>query len=99
MRGKLSTQMVKDNAAIFVGDVASAKLVNVATNLAALAYFLPNGFVLPLLAAAMAGANVAGSLAGTWLTLRHGSHFVRQVFLLVVAVLIVRFAWDTLRMF
>ena len=27
MRGKLSTQMVKDNAAIFVGDVASAKLV------------------------------------------------------------------------
>ena len=83
----------------FLHASASAKLVNVATNLAALAYFLPNGFVLPLLAAAMAGANVAGSLAGTWLTLRHGSHFVRQVFLLVVAVLIVRFAWDTLCMF
>ena len=81
----------------FLHASASAKLVNVATNLAALAYFLPNGHVLPLLAAAMAVANVAGSQAGTWLALRYGSRFVRQVFLLVVAVLIVRFAWDTLR--
>jgi uncharacterized membrane protein YfcA len=82
----------------FLHASASAKLVNVATNLAALAYFLPNGYVLPLLAAAMAVANVAGSLAGTRLALRHGSGFVRRVFLLVVAVMIVRFAWDTLRL-
>ena len=82
----------------FLHASASAKLVNVATNLAALAYFLPNGYVLPLLAAAMAVASVAGSLAGTRLALRHGSGFVRRVFLLVVAVMIVRFAWDTLRL-
>ena len=82
----------------FLHASASAKLVNVATNLAALAYFLPNGYVLPLLAAAMAVANAAGSLAGTRLALRHGSGFVRRVFLLVVAVMIVRFAWDTLRL-
>ena len=81
----------------FLHASASANLVNVATNLAALAYFLPNGHVLPLLAAAMAFANIAGSLAGTWLALRHGSSFVRRVFLLVVGILIVRFAWDTLR--
>jgi uncharacterized protein len=80
----------------FLHASAGAKVVNVATNLAALAYFLPNGHVLPLLAAAMACANVAGSVAGTWLALRYGSAFVRQVFLLVVSVLIVRFAWDTL---
>jgi uncharacterized membrane protein YfcA len=79
----------------FVHASAGAKVVNVATNLAALAYFLPNGHVLPLLAAAMAGANVAGSVAGTWLALRYGSAFVRHVFLLVVSVLVVRFAWDT----
>jgi uncharacterized membrane protein YfcA len=82
----------------FLHASASAKLVNVATNLAALAYFLPNGYALPLLAAAMAVANVAGSLAGTWLALRHGSGFVRQVFLLVVAIMILRFAWDTLHL-
>jgi uncharacterized membrane protein YfcA len=71
----------------------------VATNLAALAYFLPNGYVLPLLAAGMALANVSGSMAGTWLALKHGSGFVRQVFLLVVGALIVKFAWDTLALF
>ena len=81
----------------FLHASAGAKVVNVATNLAALAYFLPNGYVLPLLAAAMAAANVGGSMAGTWLALRHGSALIRRVFLLVVGVLIVRFAWDTMR--
>ena len=80
----------------FLHASAGAKVVNVATNLAALAYFLPNGYVLPLLAAGMALANVSGSMAGTWLALKHGSGFVRQVFLLVVGALIVKFAWDTL---
>ena len=80
----------------FLHASASAKVVNVATNLAALLYFVPNGHVLPLLAAAMALANVSGSLAGTWLALRHGSAFIRRVFLAVVSVLILKFAWDTL---
>lgn len=80
----------------FLHASASAKVVNVATNLAALLYFVPNGHVLLLLAAAMALANVTGSLAGTWLALRHGSAFIRRVFLAVVSVLILKFAWDTL---
>lgn len=79
----------------FLHASAGAKVVNVATNLAALAYFLPNGHVLPLVAAAMAAANVGGSMAGTWLALRYGSGLIRRIFLLVVGVLIVRFAWDT----
>jgi len=79
----------------FLHASAGAKVVNVATNLAALAYFVPNGYVLPWLAGAMAIANVGGSMAGTWLALRHGSAFVRRVFLLVVGLLIVKFAWDT----
>lgn len=80
----------------FLHASASAKVVNVATNLAALLYFVPNGYVLPLLAVAMALMNVSGSLAGTWLALRHGSTFIRRAFLAVVSVLIVKFAWDTL---
>ncbi len=79
----------------FLHASASAKVVNVATNLAALAYFVPAGYCLPALAVVMAAANVAGSATGTWLALRHGSGFVRRVFLLVVGVLILRFAWDT----
>ncbi len=79
----------------FLHASAGAKVVNVATNLAALAYFVPNGYWLPLLAAAMAAANLGGSMAGTWLALRYGSGLIRRIFLLVVGVLIVRFAWDT----
>ena len=80
----------------FLHASASAKLVNVATNLAALAYFLPNGYLLPGLALAMALANVSGSAVGSRLALRHGSAFIRRIFLGVVSVLIVKFAWDTL---
>lgn len=79
----------------FLHASASAKLVNVATNLAALAYFLPNGYWLPGLAIAMAACNVAGSAAGTRLALQHGSAFVRRVFLVVVGLLIAKFAWDS----
>ena len=83
----------------FLHASAGAKVVNVATNLAALGYFLPNGYVLPLLALLMALANVSGSIAGTWLALKYGSAFVRRGFLLLVGLLIVKFAWDTLAIF
>jgi uncharacterized protein len=79
----------------FLHASASAKIVNVATNLAALCFFIPNGYWLPLLGIVMAVFNVLGSIVGTHLSLRHGSTFVRKVFLLVVSALIVKFAWDT----
>jgi uncharacterized membrane protein YfcA len=79
----------------FLHASAASKLVNLAANLAAIGYFVPNGFFLPLAAPVMAVANIGGSFAGTHLALRHGSGFVRRVFLIVVAVLIVKFAWDT----
>ncbi|WP_341743912.1 sulfite exporter TauE/SafE family protein [Azonexus hydrophilus] len=79
----------------FLHASAGSKVVNVATNLAALAFFLPAGHIIAALAGAMAVANIAGSVAGTWLALRHGSGFIRIVFLVVVGVLIVKFAWDT----
>jgi uncharacterized membrane protein YfcA len=79
----------------FLRASAASKLVNVASNLAAIGYFVPNGFFLPFAAVAMATAAVAGSFIGTRLALRHGSGFVRQVFLGVVCALIVKIAWDT----
>jgi len=80
----------------FLHASAASKVVNVATNLAAIGYFVPNGFYLPLVAVVMASFNVLGSVVGTHLALRHGSGFVRKVFLVVVCSLIVKFAWDTL---
>jgi uncharacterized membrane protein YfcA len=80
----------------FLHASAAAKVVNVATNLAALAYFVPNGYWLPVIGVFMALANVSGSWIGAHLALKRGAGFVRHIFLLVTVVLIVRFAWDTL---
>ena len=46
-------------------------------------------------ALAMAVSNIVGSLIGTRLALKHGSGFVRQVFILVVLALICKTAYDT----
>jgi uncharacterized membrane protein YfcA len=78
----------------FLHASAAAKVVNGATNLAALAYFLPHGHVLATAALLMAVCNVIGAQAGSHLALRHGSGFVRGIFLLAVFALILRFAWE-----
>lgn len=78
----------------FVGASAHAKLVNVATNLAALIYFGSTGHVLFQYALPMAVFNVAGSFFGAKLALLRGNKFVRIFFLIVVFGTILRFAWD-----
>lgn len=72
-----------------------AKVVNLATNAAALVYFVPSGHVLWKLGLAMAAFNVLGALLGARLALRHGSGFVRWVFVVVASILIVRLGYDT----
>jgi uncharacterized membrane protein YfcA len=79
----------------FLHASAASKVVNVSTNLAALGFFIPHGHFLPLLAVLMAVCNILGSFLGTHLALRHGSGFVRKVFLCVVSLFIIKFAHDT----
>ncbi|HEY6281938.1 MAG TPA: TSUP family transporter [Burkholderiales bacterium] len=79
----------------FLRASAAAKVVNVATNFAALLYFMPSGNLIWQVGLLMAAFNVAGSLLGTRLAIRHGSGFVRQMFLLVVSALILKFGYDT----
>jgi hypothetical protein len=43
---------------------------------------------------ALALANIAGSLLGTRLALRHGAGFVRGMFILVVSALIFKTGYD-----
>jgi uncharacterized protein len=78
----------------FLHASAAAKLLNTATNLSALSLFAWKGHVWWHYALALALANVAGSLLGTRLALRHGAGFVRIVFIVVVSALILRTAWD-----
>lgn len=79
----------------FLRASVTAKILNVATNLAAIAFFSLNVPLLLQVAAVMAVCNLAGALAGSRLALRHGAGFVRGVFLLVVTALIAKLAFDT----
>ena len=78
----------------FLNASASAKLLNTATNLAALGLFAYKGHVWWHFALTMAVANVVGSLLGTRLALKHGAGFVRVVFIVVVSALILKTGFD-----
>jgi len=80
----------------FLHASASAKIVNAAANLAAILLFGLTGQILWLLGLAMAVCNVAGAQVGSHLAIRHGSGFVRAVFIAVVSCLIAKTAWDAL---
>lgn len=74
----------------FIRASAAAKVLNVATNVAALAFFIPHGFVRYDLGIVMAAANVAGSLVGVQLALTKGARFVRILFIVVVVALLAK---------
>ena len=82
----------------FLHASASAKIVNAATNVAALLLFGLTGELYWLLGFAMAACNVVGAQFGSHLAIRKGSSLVRRVFLLVVGSLIAKTAWDALRL-
>lgn len=78
----------------FLNASVSAKLLNLATNLAALLLFTWKGHVWWHFALPLAVANVLGSVLGSWLALRHGTGFVRVIFIVVVGALIFKTGKD-----
>ena len=78
----------------FLHASAGAKLINVSTNVAAIALFASKGHVWWQLGLAMAVANVVGSLIGSRMALKHGSGFVRIAFILVVLALVLKTGYD-----
>lgn len=78
----------------FIASSAKAKIVNFATNLGALALFIPTGAVVWGLGLCLAAANVAGSYLGSRTAIAKGTGFVRAVFLVVAGALIVKLGHD-----
>ena len=78
----------------FLHASASAKLVNIATNVAALMFFIPTGNVLYLIAIPMAAFNILGALTGTCLAVHKGVPFVRALFLVLLVILISKLSYD-----
>lgn len=79
----------------FLEASGKAKIANFATNLAALAVFVPQGAVMWKVALVLASCNVAGGYLGARLAVARGSRFIRIVFIVVVAAFVVRIGWDT----
>lgn len=80
----------------FLRASATAKIVNLGTNAAAILVFGYHGAVMVALGLAMGVANVIGAFIGARLAIRGGSELVRKVFLFVVIVLIAKVGWDVL---
>lgn len=79
----------------FLTAASVAKVVNVATNLGALVIFGVHGVILWHIGLVLGAANIAGGLLGARLAIRGGSVFVRKIFLVVTAVLILKVGIDT----
>ncbi|MBK9337775.1 MAG: sulfite exporter TauE/SafE family protein [Lewinellaceae bacterium] len=78
----------------FLRASAISKVVNVVADVSSLVFFLTNKYVLFHLALPMMVCNVAGSYLGSRMAVLRGNAFIRRVFLVVVAGIVARFAWD-----
>lgn len=81
----------------FLEASAQAKIANLVTNLSAIAVFAAHGAILWQLGLLMGAANLVGGFLGARTAISKGNAFVRKVFLVVVALLIVRLAYDVVR--
>jgi uncharacterized membrane protein YfcA len=81
----------------FLQASATAKVVNLTTNVAALIVFGIAGIPLWGLGIMMGVFNILGAVIGARMAISRGSGFVRVVFLVVVAILIFRLGWDQVR--
>lgn len=79
----------------FLQGTVAAKLANLTTNLASILVFGIHGEVLWVLGGCVAIANLAGGFIGAKMAMRHGNEFIRTVFLVVIGVLAIKLAWDT----
>ncbi|MEU3019932.1 MULTISPECIES: TSUP family transporter [unclassified Nocardiopsis] len=78
----------------FLQASASAKIVNVCTNIGALVVFALGGHVDWLLGLGLAVCTILGAQVGARMALRRGAGFVRAVLLVVVLALLARMGWD-----
>jgi uncharacterized membrane protein YfcA len=78
----------------FLQATASAKFVNLATNIAALMFFIPTSRVLYEIAIPMAIFNMLGAYTGTRVAMKRGTAFIRGLFLFLLVVLILKLTYD-----
>lgn len=88
----LFTLLLKMNAVTASG---TAKIVNLASNVGSLISFITGGCVLYALALPAMFCAAAGGYVGSSLAIKGGAKVIRVVMLAVMAMLLVKIAWDT----
>jgi len=78
----------------FLTASAYSKIINCITNVSALIVFVRQGNFLPSIALLMAVFNVMGSVTGSRMALKKGNGFIRVMFLVIVSLMILRYAYD-----
>ncbi len=78
----------------FLVSSVSAKLINCATNISALSYFMYTGQINYQLAIPVAVFNMVGSFLGAKMAIKKGSAFIRTLFLFIVTCMILKFGYD-----
>lgn len=78
----------------FLKASAHAKLVNLATNLGSIIFFLVSGKIIFAIALPMAISNAVGGTVGARLAIIKGNKFIRIFFLVIIVGTILRFAYD-----
>lgn len=78
----------------FLRAATHARIINGATNLGALLWFVWHGSVVWQVVPLMAVCNLVGGVLGSRMALARGNAWVRRIFLAVVTVLILRLAWS-----
>ncbi|MDX2129000.1 MAG: TSUP family transporter [Chloroherpetonaceae bacterium] len=81
----------------FLRASATAKVVNFSTNLSAVLFFAFTQKIFYHIAIPMGLCNIAGAVLGTKLAVLKGSGFIRVLFLGVMAAIILKFGFDTLK--
>jgi uncharacterized membrane protein YfcA len=74
---------------------AHTKVMNLTSNVVALAWFGVHGDVLWRIGLGIAAANVLGALAGSSLAMEKGARLIRVFFLAAVAATLVRLVWQS----
>jgi uncharacterized membrane protein YfcA len=83
----------------FLHATASARAINAATNAGALLYFGIHGDIHWALGIALGACNATGSVLGAHTAVKHGSKFVRVVFIAIVMALIIKTGADAWRLY
>lgn len=78
----------------FLEASAYAKVINCVTNVSALYVFISQGNYILEIAIIMAVFNIIGSSIGSRMAILRGNNFIRQLFLFVVCIMIIRYGFD-----